>query len=298
VEFVKNPGTISFPLKSQKMSLALKGARGLVIEHYESFCAGKMPPGYFLPTDTIPQLGPDNKRSNWGKPEVTYLKLALMSLVKVHLKVSSFDELDIPGSQDSKSAMTYFVPVPLPELSVILQNSAFKGPQTVITAGKQGTPMGTMTIIHSGYGFGMPVFSSVEEIYAPLSLGPVMDCSAFVIAAIGGGSRSNSSYDFPFWEAYNDPANNQSIPKEKLDTWAKTPAGVFALQRIQRVDGPLKRNDIYWHPGHIALILGVLPNGDIASLDYSRDIEKQGLEGFGWTIRPHDQEKVKVYRAS
>lgn len=285
---------VAGPLMHNKLRFAMFGARHLASTHFGELIEGRIPAEYSLDfTGPLPNLGP-SPTSSAGNPKATYLATALLAIVNIAVSKQKNTQLSFGEMNDylpldlawpSSSALAYVVPVP-DGLQSILMQSAFRGPDA-----------NTMVILHHGFGYGMPIYAPGADSKAPLPFVASMDCASFVSAAIEAPRLSTSDLKaFEKFKAMKEGATFAEDEAEQLLAWASGDSGRFVLSRLSRVTAAPHLGDIYWHDGHLALLLGMRPDGELITVECNRDIETRGFEGYGYARRQFVKGLVRFYR--
>lgn len=308
--------TCTYPLKFNKMALAIPGAQTLITQHFEDiFCKGTLPKGFAYrskPSD-ITIIG-ENPYSIYGNSKGTFLKTAAFS---VHLNCTGTGRLQdinlrkLGKSWIHDSAMAHVTYLPQ-KLDLIKIDPRFA--KFTYFFSDDSIPQG-LAYVHSGYTFGgqrdtSSCYQMGTKLYGP------EDCSSWIAKLSGSPIQFSTidqlySYRLQTLKAFN--VSLGIVPADYANTQtARVMEDLFEPVRIQDPQKDICPGQLYAHRsydltqdapmqgpgskgGHTGIVLDFISAGkesNLVVLAYARDMPKD--EGFGIQQFPYAPENRKV----
>ena len=320
-KYKPSEGTITYPLKCNKMTEAIIGALGLMSKKFSAILDGSIINygyEYHSQADDITVLG-ENNDNIYGCSKGTFLKTAALTMYlvanqKTHLYQADFSPLVEHSSWVDASSMVHVTPLPegidLRAYSELHDNEPNYNEYTYIfdnyTASKQG-----FVSVHSGYAFGG---HRNEPRYPRGKLFGPEDCSSWV-AKIFKCPVQFSTYDQLYYYR-NRLINLREKPEGRApsEEWINSTANVemtrlFDVVKVRDPQQDIKAGQIYFHrvfsfkdqngedrkdiniedlynsdgsSGHTAVILGFKSDAENSKIiTMAYSRDMPKLEGFG-----------------
>lgn len=308
--------TCTYPLKFNKMALAIPGATTLVSKHFkELFCIDSLPDGYVYRSQPreVTVIG-KNPHSIYGDSKGTFLKTAALT---VHLACTGTTRLQDIGlkakgaSWIDETAMAHVTHLPnnldLTKIDKRFEQFTYAFSDSVIQQG--------FSFVHSGYSYGGQRDTAYRYKEGTKLFGPE-DCSSWISKLSGSPiqfSTIDQLYSYRLRILKDFGITLGAVPDDYAATQTPTTMGeLFDPVMVKDPQKDIRPGQIYAHRsydltadstkqgpgtkgGHTGVVLDFISSGkesNVVILAYGRDMPNE--EGFGIQQFPFAQENRQV----
>lgn len=308
--------TCTYPLKFNKMALAIPGAKALISEHFEDiFCQESLPQGYVYhskPSD-ITIIG-KNPYSIYGDSKGTFLKTAAFSVYLTCAGITRLQDIGLKagkGKWIDDTAMAHITHVPS---SLDLEKIDKRFEHFTYSFSDSEIPKG-FVFVHSGYSFGGQRDTSYRYETGTKVFGPE-DCSSWVSKLTGSPKQFSTidqlySYRLGLLRDFKITLGTLPSSDYASSPMATTMGDLFEPVVVKDPQKDIRSGQIYAHRsfdlakdsdkqgpgagGHTGVVMDFISNGkesNVVILAYGRDMPNE--EGFGVQQFPFAPENRRV----